>query len=237
MSQEILLKNIIEYFKEKIFDAHKANTLGSNSSLKSYKINPIISKYLSKIIDNDLSAAGIAKALYYPRVLGTSINTTFGTQIQNMFVDLNMASGSLISGIDIEYICHVTDKRKWCQLKSGPNTINSEDVAPIIRKFDSILNLARTNKALNQLSNNDLNIGILYGAKSEISQHYRKIDLRFPVIVGTTFWHSITGYDDFYDNLVIELDALINNLENDNFFQEGLQKLTKEIEMSNLKNL
>lgn len=234
MSQEELLNNIIEYFGEKIFGAHRANALGANSTLKSYKINPIVSKYLSKIIENDFSSEGIAKALYYPRVLGTSINTTFGTQIQNMFVDLGMASGSLIKGIDIEYDCRITGRRKWCQLKSGPNTINSEDVSPIIKKFDSILNLARTNNALKQLSNNDLNIGILYGAADEISQHYRKIDKRFPVIVGANFWHSITGYENFYAALVVRLDELIINLDTDDFFERGLANLTTEIEEERL---
>ncbi len=179
MTQAELLEKIICYIKKKIFDSHKLNTLGKNSSLKSYNINPIVSKYLSKILANDFSAMGIAKALYYPRVLGTSINTTFGTQIQNMFVDLGMATGSLIKGVDIEYTCQITQKKKWCQLKSGPNTINSEDVNPLIKKFDTILNLARTNRALSQLSNNDLNICILYGTHDEISQHYRKINEKF----------------------------------------------------------
>lgn len=234
MSQDELLNSIIKYFGEKIFGAHKANTLGANAALKSYKINPIVSKYLSKILENDFSSAGIAKALYYPRVLGTSINTTFGTQIQKMFIDLGMASGSLISGIDIEYECRITGRRKWCQLKSGPNTINSEDVNPIIKKFDSILNLARTNYALNQLSNNDLNIGILYGSVDEISQHYRKIDKVFPVVVGANFWHSITGYEGFYDALVLKLDELIITLENDDFLERGLQKLTNEIDAERL---
>lgn len=230
MTQDELLNCIIEFFTKNIFNAHKVKTLGANSTLKSYNVNPIVSKYLSKILSDGFTAEGIAKALYFPRVLGTSINTTFGTQIQKMFVQLDMAQGSLIKGVDIEYICHINGRRKWCQLKAGPNTINSEDVSPIIKKFDTILNLARTNDALKQISNNDLNICILYGARNEISQHYKRIDERFPVIVGADFWHSITGYPDFYQNLVVRLDALILSLENEDFFLEGLRKLTREIE-------
>lgn len=234
MSQSELLEQVILYIKETIFDAHKRNTLSKNAKLSSYNINPIVSKYLSKILTDDFSPLGIAKALYYPRVLGTSINTTFGTQIQKMFVDLGLASGSLIKGIDIEYTCKVSLKRKWCQLKSGPNTINSDDVGPLMKKFDNILNLARTNNALNQLSNNDLNICILYGDTNEISQHYKKINEKFPVVVGADFWHSITGYKNFYKDLVVQLDQLILSLVDDQFIENGLNKLVEDIERARI---
>lgn len=93
MKENVLLNIITEYFKEKIFDNHKASFLKTHSKLKSYKINPIIVKYLYKILENDFTPIGIAKALYYPRILGTSINTSFGTRIQNMFVELGLAQG------------------------------------------------------------------------------------------------------------------------------------------------
>ncbi len=86
MTENELLEITTEYFKDKIFENHKI----THSKLKSYKINPIIVKYLSKIGENDFIPIGIAKALYYPRILGTSINTSFGTRIQNMFVELGL---------------------------------------------------------------------------------------------------------------------------------------------------
>lgn len=118
MNEKELLEVITVYFEEKIFENHKISSLKTHSKLKSYKINPIVVKYLSKILENDFTAIGIAKALYYPRVLGTSINTSFGTRIQNMFVELNLAEGSLIKGMDIEFTDKVDGRRKWCQLKS-----------------------------------------------------------------------------------------------------------------------
>ena len=138
MNENDLLDIITEYFKEKIFENHKASSLRTHSKLKSYKINPIIVKYLSKILENDFTPIGIAKALYYPRILGTSINTSFGTRIQNMFVELGLAQGSLIKGMDIEFIDKIDNRKKWCQLKSGPNTINSEDVNPLLKKFTTV---------------------------------------------------------------------------------------------------
>lgn len=235
MTEQELLSNITNYFEEKIFDNHKINALKTHSKLKSYKINPIIVKYLSKILVDDFTAIGIAKALYYPRILGTSINTSFGTRIQNMFVELKLAEGSLIKGMDIEFIDKTDNRKKWCQLKSGPNTINSEDVKPLLRKFSTVTNLARTN-AMN-LNNSDLILGVLYGEEGQLSQHYKKIDEQFPVIIGKDFWHRLTGFPDFYDKLVSNLDEMILCLDTEDFFKKGYMALAKEIESSDLFDL
>jgi len=234
MEEKQLLKIVTEYFGAKIFESHKKNVLDKHSKLKAYKINPILVKYLSKVLENDFSPLGIAKALYYPRVLGTSINTTFGTRIQNMFVELELASGSLIKGMDIEFVDKIDNRKKWCQLKSGPNTINSEDVAPLLKKFSTVINLARTNSI--NLNNNDLILGVLYGEKEQLSQHYLKIDKEHPVIIGKDFWHRITGYAEFYPKLVEELDLLIINIDTQDFFRQGYIALAEEIEKSDLFN-
>lgn len=235
MSEKELLSIITNYFEEKIFDNHKINALKSHSKLKSYKINPILVKYLSKLLEDDFTAIGIAKALYYPRILGTSINTSFGTRIQNMFVELNLAEGSLIKGMDIEFIDKIDKRKKWCQLKSGPNTINSEDVKPLLRKFSTVTNLARTNAI--HLNNSDLILGVLYGEKVQLSQHYKKIDEQFPVIIGKEFWHRITGFPNFYNELVSNLDEMILSLNTEDFFKKGYMALAKEIESSDLFDL
>jgi Type II restriction endonuclease EcoO109I len=230
MNEKELLNIVKSYFKEKIFENHKKNVLENHSRLKSYKINPILVKYLSKILEDDFTPLGIAKALYYPRVLGTSINTSFGTRIQNMFVELNLAKGSLIKGMDIEFMDKIDNRKKWCQLKSGPNTINSEDVDPLLKKFTTVANLARTN--LINLNNSDLILGVLYGEESQLSQHYKKIDEKHPVIIGKDFWHRLTGFSNFYQKLVKELDVLILSLDNQDFFKQGYMALAKEIEAS-----
>lgn len=232
MNEKELLEVITVYFEEKIFENHKISSLKTHSKLKSYKINPIVVKYLSKILENDFTAIGIAKALYYPRVLGTSINTSFGTRIQNMFVELNLAEGSLIKGMDIEFTDKVDGRRKWCQLKSGPNTINSEDVSPLLKKFTTVTNLARTNSM--DLNNSDLILGVLYGEEDQLSQHYRKIDEFFPVIIGEEFWHRLTGFPNFYNKLVSNLDLMTLNLDTEGFLKQGYMALAKEIEASDL---
>ncbi len=232
MTEIELTKKIVEYFEKRIFEKHIDSSLKTHSTLKSYNINPIVVKYLSKVLDDKYSAEGVAKALFYPRVLGTSINTSFGTQIQKMFVDLEIASGSLIKGMDIEFHDKIDNRNKWCQLKSGPNTINSEDVRPLVKKITDTIRLARTNNS--HLSNSDFIVGVLYGEPSELSMHYKEIDKVHPVIIGREFWHRVTGFPHFYDQLVIALHLSISNLDTKDFFKKGCDDLANEIRKSSL---
>jgi len=231
-----LLSEIVNYFEAKIFENHLIQSLNNHTKLKSYNINPIVVKYLSKILENDYTPLGVAKALFYPRVLGTSINTSFGAKIQSMFVDLNIAQGSLIKGMDIEFVDKIDNRRKWCQLKAGPNTINSEDVKPLIKKFTDTINLARTNKALQNISNTDFIVGVLYGDQNELSMHYKTIDKIHPVIIGEDFWHRVTGFPKFYVGLVDNLQKLIDRIDTRDILNVGVAKLSIEIENSQLFN-
>jgi hypothetical protein len=234
MTELELTQNIVDYFEKNIFEKHINSSLRTHSKLKSYNINPIVVKYLSKVLDGKYSPEGVAKALYYPRVLGTSINTSFGTRIQAMFVELNLAQGSLIKGMDIEFLDKIDNRKKWCQLKAGPNTINSEDVNPLIKKFTDIINLARTNSAFTGIRNTDFIVGVLYGEHSELSMHYKNIDKIHPVLIGKDFWHRVTGYPNFYDQLVIALHVCITNLDTKDLFIKGCKDLEDEIRNSSL---
>ena len=234
ITEEEKIKEVVEYFKIYIFENHITASISTHSKLKNYNINPIVVKYLSKVLENNYTPIGVAKALYYPRVLGTSINTSFGTRIQNMFVDLKIAEGSLIKGMDIEFIDKIDNRKKWCQLKSGPNTINSEDVKPLVNKFTDTINLARTNKAFKNINNTDFIVGVLYGEQSDLSMHYKVIDKTHPVIIGKEFWHRVTGFPDFYEGLVENLQILIENIDTQDLINKGVEELAKEIEISQL---
>lgn len=227
-----LLGKVTEYFESEVFLKHKRRSLRESTRLSSYKINPILVRYLSKTLEDEFSPQGVAKALYYPRVLGTSINTSFGNSIQKMFVELGLAEGSSIEGMDIEFIDKIDNNKKFCQLKSGPNTINSGDVKPIFDKFEKLLKRARGNHV--PISNNDLVVGVLYGNFEDLSQHYLRIDARHPVYVGKDFWQRITGFEGFYDSLVIELDKVITKMPTDKFLDEGCKKLEAEIAKSGI---
>lgn len=235
-TEEELLIEIVNYFDTFIFKNHINASIKTHSKLKSYNINPIVVKYLSKVLEGKYSAEGVAKALYYPRVLGTSINTSFGTNIQKMFIKLNLADGSAIKGIDIEYLDKIDERKKWCQLKSGPNTINSEDVNPLIKKFTNTIKLARTNDALIGSSNNDFIVGVLYGEESQLSMNYKKIDEIHPVVIGREFWYRITGFPNFYDKLVTSLHEMINTIDTKEIITKGCDELAEEIRTSPLFN-
>lgn len=234
MTELELTKKIVDFFEKNILEKHVIACLRTHSKLKSYKINPIVVRYLSKVLDGKYSAEGVAKALYYPRVLGTSINTSFGTQIQKMFVNLEIADGSLIKGIDIEFIDKTDARKKWCQLKSGPNTINSEDVSPLIKKFTKTINLAKTNSAFSGINNTDFVVGVLYGEPSELSMHYKAIDEIHPVFIGTEFWHRVTGFPNLYGQIVPPLIEIIANLDTKDLFKKGCDSLADEIRASSL---
>lgn len=230
LDEKVLLQNIREYFSSQLFQKHRDSALSKHTKLKSYNVNPIIVKYLVRVLGVKYNPIGVAKALYFPRVLGTSINTSFGTNSQKMFVKLGLANGSLIKGMDIEFQDRVDKRQKWCQLKAGPNTINSGDVKPLMDEFSTVSNLARTNTI--EMNNGDLMLGVIYGEKKQLSQHYQIINRTYPVYVGQEFWHRITGFQNFYLNLITELESLINDLDSQNFFEEGYSRLAKEIEAS-----
>ncbi len=234
MEETELIKEIVAYFETYIFENHINAALKVHSKLKSYNINPIVVKYLSKILDGNYTPEGVAKALFYPRVLGTSINTSFGTRIQSMFVELKIANGSLIKGMDIEFTDKIDGRKKWCQLKSGPNTINSEDVQPLIKKFTTTIQLARTNNAFKDINNTDFIVGVVYGESLELSMHYKEIDKTHPVIIGKDFWHRITGFPNFYEGLVAALHICINNLDTKDLLNIGCKELAEEIRISPL---
>jgi len=40
-------------------------------------------------------------------------------------------------------------------------------------------------------------VGVIYGEASELSSHYKKINEKYPVIIGKEFWYRLTGKEDF----------------------------------------
>jgi hypothetical protein len=150
----------------------------------------------------------------YARTLGTSITTSFGSNIQSFISDvLHTAFGSTTSGIDIEFIDQVDNVKKYAQLKLGPKTINKDDVKTVDDHFSSIKNLARTNNL--SLGLNQLVICVLYGNEENLSANYKKLRDRhhYSIYVGGDFWHRLTGDQFFYQKLIRRLAATANESE------------------------
>lgn len=223
-----ILKNAKDFFRNEIVNSHLDGAVNRASSLKSYKINPFLLAYLANFLDGKSTPESFAKALLYPRLLSTSITTTFGNKAQKMISELfDGMMGSVVQGIDIEFVDAIDGRKKYCQIKSGPNTINKDDVKTIIDHFQAVRNLARTNNLDVRLD--DMIVGVLYGEKTELSAHYKKIDKEFPVLVGKEFWHHLTGKEDFYFDLSNAVGEVALEIDGSQKLEEAISKLSVEI--------
>lgn len=201
-----------DYFRTIIIPRHRDNL--EKLSLASFNINPFLVNYLAAFLCGDTSPESLAKALVYPRVLGTSLNTSFGQNIQVFISRLAQAAGgaSAIDGIDIEFTDALDGRRKYCQCKAGPQTINKDDIATILGHFKHMVNKARLDRLPLQVD--DLIVGVLYGEEDSLSANYKVISSHYPVYSGAAFWERLTGDRDFYNRLakafgqVVEEDGI-----------------------------
>ncbi len=226
-----LRKEIIErakvFFREEIAKSHEINTK-KLTNLKKFNLNPFLDKYKANFLTGNDSPKSIARALIYPRVLGTSINTTFGSKMQKFCSEVLEGFASTTSGIDIEFIDLTDGRRKYCQIKAGPNTINKDDVETIDRHFQSIKNLARTNNL--NIGLNDLVVGVFYGEKDELSTHYKRISETYPVFIGEEFWYRLTGEQDFYTKITDAIGDVATEYDSSDMLEQVIDILSKEIE-------
>ncbi|MBQ0121099.1 MAG: restriction endonuclease [Bacteroidales bacterium] len=213
-----------EYFRTTIIPNHIKNL--NSLKLKSFNINPFLINYLASFLCGNTEPESLAKALVYPRILGTSLNTSFGQNIQVFISTLKEIVGgaSGINGIDIEFEDAIDGRRKYCQCKAGPQTINKDDIATILGHFKYLMNKSRLDKM--GLQFDDLVVGVLYGERENLSANYKAIDAHYPVLCGADFWERLTGDKNFYNKLakafgeVVEEDnidgsALIRNKVNE----------------------
>lgn len=228
MQKHEILEKAKVFFKERVAKNHKANTL-KLISLSNFNINPFTHKYLSNFAFGDSSAINMARVLVYPRVLGTSIATTFGTQLQHFCNEVLSSFASTTTGIDIEFVDALDGRHKYCQIKAGPQTINHDDVTTICNHFNSIKNLARVNGITDFNPLFDCVVGVFYGEESDLSVHYNDIKKQYPVIVGADFWHRLTGDADFYYELINAFAEVADEANCSEALESVIQELAKEI--------
>ena len=228
-ARELILEKAKKFFKISIAESHAENTkkLGK---LKSFNINPFTVHYLASFAFGDETPTSLAKALIYPRVLGTSIATTFGNNVQTFCHEVLEGYASTTAGMDIEFIDAVDGRKKYCQLKAGPQTINKDDVETIEGHFVGLKNLARTNHLQNFNPMTDCCVGILYGDHSQISANYKRIESDYSVFAGSEFWLRLTGDPDFYDSLIDVFSDCAKDYADTNLLDEVIERLAKDIE-------
>jgi hypothetical protein len=222
-----ILEKAKEWFRRTIAVNHINNTKKLATSSE-FNINPFLTVYLANFLTGNSSAQSIAKALIYPRALGTSITTSFGTNMQKFTNNVLDAFGSTTSGIDIEFIDQVDGHRKYCQLKLGPNTLNKDDVETIAGHFQTAIRLARTNNV--RVSLDDMIVGVIYGESNELSGHYRRItsQYHYPVHVGRDFWHRLTGDAEFYERLISAIGSIAIEADYSHELEEVIHQLAEE---------
>ena len=235
LNKKEILEKAKKWFQESVAKNHIANTeklINPNE----FKINPFIITYLANFLTGNSSPESIAKVLLFPRVLGTSITTSFGTGIQKFTNDVLDAFGSTTNGIDIEFVDQIDGNRKYCQLKSGPNTINKDDVETIAGHFSGVIRLARTNNL--RIPHDDMIVGVIYGTPNDLSAHYKRITTEYhhPVIIGQEFWHRLTGDENFYSDLISAIGTVAIEADYSNEFKEVVKKLSETDVVGSLSN-
>lgn len=222
-----IIESAKNFFSTIIIPKHIANL--NNLKLSSFDVNPFLINYLAAFLCGDTTPLSIAKALVYPRILGTSINTSFGQNTQIFISNLSeiIGTASGIDGIDIEFVDALDGRKKYCQCKAGPNTINKDDVATILGHFKRLIGKARLDRF--PLMIDDMIVGVLYGDK--ISANYKMIEAQYPVYYGANFWLHLTGDKKFYLRLAKAFGEVVEEEEIDGkqLIAYKVQEIAKEI--------
>jgi hypothetical protein len=223
-----ILENAKNWWRNEVAVAHRKNTL-KLSDLSQFNINPFLWSYLAYFLRGNASSKSLAEVLIYPRILGTSITTSFGTRSQQMITKLfDGITGSTTPGVDIEFVDKVDGRKKFCQIKAGPNVVNGDDVKPIKDHFRGIVNIARTNSV--DLQPNDIMFCLIYGELHEKNVFIREIEKDYPVVIGKDFWHRFTGDENFYEELIEAIRSVANEFNMEGEISKLVDDLSEKIE-------
>lgn len=217
------------YFRTTIIPNHLKNL--QKLKLSSFNVNPFLINYLAAFLCGDTEPRSLAKALVYPRILGTSLNTSFGQNIQVFISSLEEVTGgaSGIEGIDIEFVDAIDGRRKYCQCKAGPQTINKEDIATILGHFKYLMNKSRLDRM--GLQFDDLIVGVMYGERDNLSANYKAIDAHYPVLCGSDFWERLTGDKEFYNRLAKAFGEVVeeDGIDGSSLILQKVDEIAQEI--------
>lgn len=232
IKQEILSKARV-FIKDEIASAHERKTK-ELKSLDAFNVNPFLIKYIAQFTFGDSSSTSLAKSLIYPRALGTSITTIFGTRMQQFCNRvLKDSFPTVIGGLDIEFIDAEDGFRKYCQVKAGPNCINRDDKITIRKHFDEAINRGRVNGI--RIPKEDCVLGVLYSSFEDTNQFYKDLaNEGYSVLVGKEFWYHLTGDDGFYDDLISAFAEAVIDLDRSKLLEKTIKGLASEIENKGL---
>ncbi len=215
------------FFETDIIENHKKNTK-KLKKLSEFNINPFLWHYLANYLTGNSSSESLAKALLYPRVLGTSITTTFGQAMQKFIVKVLNAYGSTTPGIDLEFIDQIDLRKKYCQLKSGPDALNKDDITTIKNHFKNAKRLAQANHLT--VNSDDFVFCTLYGENSTMNSFIKILAQDYPVYMGKEFWCRLTGEEEFYQRLIDSIGEVVNEVDMKSLVEEVIEDLSQQID-------
>ncbi len=229
-AKKAILIKAKQWFRDSIAANHIKNTEKLSDPSK-FNVNPFLVYYLANFLTGNSEKESLAKALIYPRALGTSITTTFGSHIQKFASDVLDSFGSTTSGIDIEFVDQIDGKKKYCQMKSGPDTINKDDVVTISNHLKKVISLARTNNQT--IGYDQLVVGIVYGERNELNSFYKMLESKHhhPIHIGEDFWHRLTGDKNFYKDLAVAIGEVAVESDYSKELQQVIQTLAKNLKI------
>lgn len=220
-----------EYFRSIIIPNHLKNL--KKLQLSSFDINPFLINYLAAFLCGNTEPVSLAKALVYPRILGTSLNTSFGQKIQVFISQLQEVVGgaSGIDGIDIEFVDAIDGRRKYCQCKAGPKTITLKDMTNILGNFKNLMKKLEQDRM--DLEFDDLVVGVLYGEKNKLATFYNAIGSHYPVLCGSEFWEHLTSDDTFYHRLAKAFGEVVegDGIDGSALILDKVNEIAEEIKL------
>jgi len=222
-----IIKKFKVWFKETLILNHKKNT-EKLEDIYEFNINPLLLYYLSYYLEGKATQISLAKALVYPRVLSTSITTSFGHNMQSFITDVLGAYGSGVEGLDIEFFDHIDKEKKYCQIKSGPNSINKDDVITVKGHFRAFINRARKNRL--KVNLNNLAFCLIYGEDHEKNSFVKKLEEDYTIYMGRDFWHRFTGDKNFYKDLIKASEEVAREINMKPIVDGVIKKLSKVVE-------
>jgi len=225
--KENILVRFETWFRGSLIESHRKNT-EKLKDISEFNINPFLLYYLSNYLEGNADPESLAKVLVYPRVLGTSITTSFGTQMQTFITVVLGGYGSTTAGIDIEFTDQLDKRKKYCQLKSGPNAINKDDVKTIKDHFKAIKNLGRTNNL--KINLQDLVFCLTYGENHEKNSFVKQLEEEYTVYMGKDFWHRFTGDEHFYRDLILAAGKVAKEIDMKQIVDDVIKDLSITIE-------
>lgn len=188
--------------------------------------------YNATFLTGNSDPISIARQLVYARAMVTSINTSFGTHMQTFCSKVLSGFASVVQGIDIEFIDHKDNRKKYCQTKLGPQTINKDDITTIKDHFTHIKRLAHTNSM--ELQYSDLIVGVFYGTEEQLSSMYKQLNEEYPVYVGKEFWFRLTGDEGFYKALIDSFGEVAKEADGKDLMEQVINQLAEDIKANYL---